>query len=370
MSKTLHSLHDNGPMEHAGRLPRKRSHWWRAITARSCFVPQHTKRLSGPVVAHQVHMETPLAVLELKPWAKRAADGVTEAVRGVHRAQSHTEQGNLLLEKLPQGGCWGSKEAAPRNGRTMKVPSLCLFDPVLGSRGGRVPFESVLLPITHPSAVAQGPSITPSARASCAAEGTKRCVCWAVRTRSSVKEKCSLTPAAVEVAREVAGGGRPRDLLRAQEHPVLNGLPPIGEGGILGPGLLCPDEPVVKKTKSEHAIQRNSLVSGRAPLWATPRMTALVFAPWKPCNRPRIAAVWSAWSDQLLNSRNGSQEGGRPSLRTACTTRFVVALTVSKSFVGLPLGPARTWWRRWRRGRYLVGSCATKRGLSGAMCLS
>ena len=55
---------------------------------------------------------------------------------------------------------------------------------------------------------------------------------------------------AVKVAREVAGGGRPRDhLLHAQEYPVLNGLPPTGEGGILGPGLLCLDEPVVKRTK-------------------------------------------------------------------------------------------------------------------------
>ena len=36
----------------------------------------------GPVVAHQVHVQTPLAVLlKLQPRAKRAADGVTEAVR-------------------------------------------------------------------------------------------------------------------------------------------------------------------------------------------------------------------------------------------------------------------------------------------------
>ena len=42
--------------------------------------------------------------------------------------------------------------------------------------------------------------------------------------------------------------------------------------------------------------------------WATPWMTAFVFAPKKTCNRPRIAVVWSAKSDQLLNSLNGSQE--------------------------------------------------------------
>ena len=47
-------------------------------------------------------------------------------------------------------------------------------------------------PVVNPSAVAQGPSTTPSPRSSGAAEGTKRCVCWAVRTRSSVKEQCSL----------------------------------------------------------------------------------------------------------------------------------------------------------------------------------
>ena len=45
------------------------------------------------------------------------------------------------------------------------------------------------------------------------------------------------------MAREAAGDACPRDLLHAQEYPVLNGLPPIGEGGILGP------DPVVKETK-------------------------------------------------------------------------------------------------------------------------
>ena len=94
---------------------------------------------------------------------------------------------------------------------------------------------------------------------------------------------------AAEMAREVVGGACPQDLLHAQEYPVLNGLPPIGEGAILGPGLLGLDEP-----KSEHAIQRNSLdsmdnafnqrvdsacsMSGTALSWATPRMTAFVFA--------------------------------------------------------------------------------------------
>ena len=35
----------------------------------------------GPVLAHRVHVQTPLAVLQLQARAKRAADGVTEAVR-------------------------------------------------------------------------------------------------------------------------------------------------------------------------------------------------------------------------------------------------------------------------------------------------
>ena len=37
----------------------------------------------GPVVAHQVHVQTPLAVLQLQARAKRAADGATEAVRAL-----------------------------------------------------------------------------------------------------------------------------------------------------------------------------------------------------------------------------------------------------------------------------------------------
>ena len=120
----------------------------------------------GPVVAHQVHVQTHLAVL-LQPRAKRAADGVTEAVRALGRAEMQTEWGNLLLKKLSQGAgaielmvdiffagvpriarlcrlvgvlqlAHGrlpsepharSRAAAPRNGRTTKVPSLCLFDP-------------------------------------------------------------------------------------------------------------------------------------------------------------------------------------------------------------------------------------------------
>ena len=93
---------------------------------------------------------------------------------------------------------------------------------------------------------------------------------------------------AVEKAREVAGGACLRDLLHAQEYPVLSGLP--------------------RRPKS------------------------FVFAPKKPCNRPRIAIMCSALSDQLLHSRNGSQEE-RSILRTACTTRSVMAFTMSKPSV-------------------------------------
>ena len=48
----------------------------------------------GPVVAHQVHVQTHLAVLQLQARAKRAADGVTAAVRALGRAELHTEKGN------------------------------------------------------------------------------------------------------------------------------------------------------------------------------------------------------------------------------------------------------------------------------------
>ena len=53
----------------------------------------------GLVVAHQVHVQTTLAALQLQPRAKRAADGVTEAVRALGRGELHTERGSLLLKK-------------------------------------------------------------------------------------------------------------------------------------------------------------------------------------------------------------------------------------------------------------------------------
>ena len=53
----------------------------------------------------------------------------------------------------------------------------------------------------------------------------------------------------------------------------------------------------------------------------------------------------------------------RPCARLAGSLR-------TASVTGTHLGQARAWWRPWRRGRYLVGCWATKRGLSGVMCLS
>ena len=171
-------------------------------------------------------------------------------------------------------------------------------------------------PVVNPSAVA-----APLPRSSCAAGGANRRVSWAVRTRSCVREKCSfkskrmvnpLVPQvrrqvieellwgshwrnvdvhheAVEMAREVAGGACPRDLLHAQEYPVFDGLPPTSEGGILGQGFLASMNRSGRRPKSEHAIQRNSLdsmdndlnqradsacsMSGTASPWATQEST-------------------------------------------------------------------------------------------------
>ena len=57
----------------------------------------------GPVVAHQVHVQTPLAVLQLQKRAKRAADGVTEAVRALSRVELHTEWGQSSSEEALSG---------------------------------------------------------------------------------------------------------------------------------------------------------------------------------------------------------------------------------------------------------------------------
>ena len=54
----------------------------------------------GPVVAHQVRVQTPLAVRQLQPRAQRAADGVTKAARASVRAAQ--EEGDRLLKKVCQ----------------------------------------------------------------------------------------------------------------------------------------------------------------------------------------------------------------------------------------------------------------------------
>ena len=51
-------------------------------------------------------------------------------------------------------------------------------------------------------------------------------------------------------------------------------------------------------TSSTHKSTLSSVVCHGRP-------KSFVFASGKPCNRPRIAIMCSAWSDQLLNSRNG-----------------------------------------------------------------
>ena len=58
----------------------------------------------GPVVAHQVLVQTPLAVLQLQSQAKLSADGAPESVRALGRAELHTQYGNLLLRA--QSNSW------------------------------------------------------------------------------------------------------------------------------------------------------------------------------------------------------------------------------------------------------------------------
>ena len=61
-------------------------------------------------------------------------------------------------------------------------------------------------------------------------------------------------------------------------------------------------------------------------------------------------------------SHAGGQERFRDLRRTWPSTR-------TAPVTGSLLGQARAWWRPWRRGMYLVGCWATKRGLSVKHCL-
>ena len=115
---------------------------------------------------------------------------------------------------------------------------------------------------------------------------------------------------AAEMAQEVAGGACPHDLLHAQEDLSSIVCHQQAKVDFSGQGFLASMNRSGRRPKSEHAIQRHSLdsvdnalnqraesacsMSGTARPWATPRMTAFVFAPRKPCNSPRIAVVWSA----------------------------------------------------------------------------
>ena len=77
--------------------------------------------------------------------------------------------------------------------------------------------------------------------------------------------------------------------------------------------------------------------------------------------------------ERLKGTLEGGGDGGltRATTRAACGLPAEdVALHPDGANHGSPLGQARAWWRPWRRGKYLVGCLATKRGLSGATCLS
>ena len=93
----------------------------------------------GPVVAHQVHVQTPLAVLQLQPRATRAADGVTEAVRALGRAELHTERGNLLLKKLSQGAGAIELMVGILPAKVPRIARLCRLVGVLQLAYGRLP---------------------------------------------------------------------------------------------------------------------------------------------------------------------------------------------------------------------------------------
>ena len=173
-------MHDSGPAEHltssADRQVVRRASSAQEVTLTKghhdaqllCAAAHETP--FGPVVAHLVHVQTPLAVLQLQPRAKRAAHGVTrsparsrsgrvahgvgqspseEALSGRRRNRTHgrhppcrctshraslqsrgcpaTGIRDVFLPSLMRGR--GSRAAAPRNDRK---PSLCLFDPVPG----------------------------------------------------------------------------------------------------------------------------------------------------------------------------------------------------------------------------------------------
>ena len=86
-----------------------------------------------------MHVETPLAVLEQQPRAKRADDGVTEAVRALSRAELHTEWGKLLLKKLPQGAGAIELMVDILPTRIPRIARLCRLVDVLQLADGRLP---------------------------------------------------------------------------------------------------------------------------------------------------------------------------------------------------------------------------------------
>ena len=138
------------------------------------------------------HLQTPLAVLELQPRAKRAADGVTEAVCALGRAELHTKQGSLLLEKLPQGASAIELMVDILPGRIPRIAQSLRAVDVLQQAYGRLPSKSHARPgvqggcatqrLNHEGAVAvplrQGARDRPAGGARIAAEAGSSCFLW------------------------------------------------------------------------------------------------------------------------------------------------------------------------------------------------
>ena len=83
------------------------------MQGRRCVVDDYPLKSSGRTAFAKadsttwglLSLQTPLAVLQLQSRAKRAkraTDGVTEAARALSRAESCTEQGDILFKKLCQ----------------------------------------------------------------------------------------------------------------------------------------------------------------------------------------------------------------------------------------------------------------------------
>ena len=93
-----------------------------------------------PVAAHQVHVQTPLAVLQLQPRAEQPADSVTEAVRALGQAELHTEKGIPFLKKLSQGACATELMVDILLAGVPRIARHCTLVSVLQLAYGRLPY--------------------------------------------------------------------------------------------------------------------------------------------------------------------------------------------------------------------------------------